>query len=423
MKLWFVNEFHIQILALELLLCRNMPRRNGFWLRLLPLCAVYLVLPLLVPGGFGTSFLQISNGFSFSFPIMIVLSALILWACFEISPKQLVFCCCVAHTLQHMIHCLSRVIWFLLPIGDIASQIVEIVLMLAGVGLLYWFLKKNNRTFGIESVELKNAQLILFAVVSSITVYFVSVLSNWNEGNNVGEQFFDFFSCALLLVILLDLFRFRKAEQEQTLLNRLLKQEQEQHEMSRATVEVINRKCHDLKHQISALRHQSEADQEKSIAELEHAILLYDNLAKTGNNDLDIVLAEKTFLAEKHGVKLQCIVDGERFSFMRTEDICSLFGNAIDNAIEAATKEPAAEKRIVMLRTSMKGNMLSLHVENPCSQKPQFADGLPLTSKGDTDYHGFGMRSMRYVAEKYGGVLTAAWEDGFFSLDVLFLQN
>lgn len=423
MKLWFVNEFHIQILALELLLCRNMPRRNGFWLRLLPLCAVYLVLPLLVPGGFGTSFLQISNGFSFSFPIMIVLSALILWACFEISPKQLVFCCCVAHTLQHMIHCLSRVIWFLLPIGDVASQIVEIVLMLAGVGLLYWFLKKNNRTFGIESVELKNAQLILFAVVSSITVYFVSVLSNWNEGNNVGEQFFDFFSCALLLVILLDLFRFRKAEQEQTLLNRLLKQEQEQHEMSRATVEVINRKCHDLKHQISALRHQSEADQEKSIAELEHAILLYDNLAKTGNNDLDIVLAEKTFLAEKHGVKLQCIVDGERFSFMRTEDICSLFGNAIDNAIEAATKEPAAEKRIVMLRTSMKGNMLSLHVENPCSQKPQFADGLPLTSKGDTDYHGFGMRSMRYVAEKYGGVLTAAWEDGFFSLDVLFLQN
>ncbi len=423
MTLWFVNEFHLQILALELLLCRNMPRRNGFWLRLLPLCAVYLVLPLLVPGGFGTSFLQISNGFSFSFPIMIVLSALILWACFEISPKQLVFCCCVAHTLQHMIHCFSRVIWFLLPIGDIASQIVEIVLMLAGVGLLYWFLKKNNRTFGIESVELKNAQLILFAVVSSITVYFVSVLSNWNEGNNVGEQFFDFFSCALLLVILLDLFRFRKAEQEQTFLNQLLKQEQEQHEMSRATVEVINRKCHDLKHQISALRHQSEADQEKSIAELEHAILLYDNLAKTGNNDLDIVLAEKTFLAEKHGVKLQCIVDGERFSFMRTEDICSLFGNAIDNAIEAATKEPAAEKRIVMLRTSMKGNMLSLHVENPCSQKPQFADGLPLTSKGDTDYHGFGMRSMRYVAEKYGGVLTAAWEDGFFSLDVLFLQN
>ena len=422
MTLWFVNEFHIQILALELLLCRNMPRRNRFWLRLLPLCAVYLMLPVLVPGGFLAPFLQLGEGFTVSFLIMIVLSALILWASFEMSWKQITFCCCVAHTLQHMIHCLSRLIWFLLPMGDAASQITELGLMLAGLCLLYLFLRKN-RQFGVENAELKSAQLILFAAVSSVIVYVVSFWSNWNEGNNVGEQFFDLLSCTLLLVILLDLFRFRKAEQEQTLLTQLLKQEQEQHEMSRATVDVINRKCHDLKHQISALRHQSEADQEKSIAELEQAILLYDNLAKTGNDDLDIVLAEKMFLAEKRGVKLQCIVDGGRFSFMRTEDICSLFGNAIDNAIEAAAKEPIAEKRIVVLHTAAKGNMLSLHVENPCFEKPQFADGLPLTTKGDTDYHGFGMRSMRYVAEKYGGVLTAAWEDGIFSLDVLFLQN
>ena len=422
MTLWFVNEFHIQILALELLLCRKLPRRNGFWLRLLPLCAVYLALPFLVPGGYITPALLLGSGFTASFLIMILLSALILWASFELSVKQLAFYCCVAHTVQHMVHCLSRVIWFLLPIGELASQIIEIALMLTALGFLYLFLKKNRR-FGIDPTEIKSTQLILFAVVSSVIVYVVSFWTNWNEGNNVGEQFFDFLSCVLLLVILLDLFRFRKAEQEQMLLARLLKQEQEQREMSRAAVEVINRKCHDLKHQISALRHQSEADKERSISELESAILLYDNLAKTGNDDLDIVLAEKSFFAEKLGVKLQCIVDGKAFSFMRTEDICSLFGNAIDNAVEAAAKEPVAERRIVMLHTASRGNMLSIHVENPCAVKPQFADGLPMTSKGDTDYHGFGMRSMRYVAEKYGGVLTAVWEDGVFSLDVLFVQN
>ena len=191
--------------------------------------------------------------------------------------------------------------------------------------------------------------------------------------------------------------------------------------MNRATVEVINRKCHDLKHQISALRGMSGADREKSISELENAILLYDNLAQTGNSDLDIVLAEKTLLAEKRGVKLQCIADGQRLNFMRAEDICSLFGNALDNAIEAAAQAEPPETRIVALNVSARGNVLTVHVENPCLTAPEFSDGLPLTTKVDTDYHGFGMRSMRYVAEKYGGVLTTRGEDGVFLLDALFI--
>lgn len=422
MKLWYINEFHIQILALELLLCRNMPTRKKFLLRLLPLCVIYITLPALVPGGFIAPFLQLGEGFTISFLLMILFSAGILWASFEISLKQITFCCCVAHTIQHMIHCLSRVIWFLFPLGEVVSQSIELMWMLVALSLIFLFLKRN-RQFGIESAEIKSRQLIVFAVISSVIVYIVSFWSNWTEGNNVGEQFFDFLSCLLLLVILLDLFRFRRAEQEHLLLTRLLKQEQEQHEMSRATVEIINRKCHDLKHQISALRHQSEADQERSISELENAILLYDNFAKTGNDDLDIVLAEKTLFAEQHGVKLQCIVDGSQFAFMRTEDICSLFGNAIENAIEAAEKEPVAEKRIVMLNTAARGNMLMIHVENPCAAEPQFVDGLPITSKDDASYHGFGMRSMRYVAEQYGGVLTSSWANGVFSLDILFLQN
>ena len=201
---------------------------------------------------------------------------------------------------------------------------------------------------------------------------------------------------------------------------RLLRQEQEQHRMSRAAVEVINRKCHDLKHQISALRHMSSEEQERSIGQLEKAVMIYDSFPKSGNDDLDIILAEESLQAEKLGVRLHCIADGARLSFMGTEDLYSLMGNALDNAIEGAAGEESPAKRIVTLNISAQGSLLSVHVENPCARAPIFADGLPVTTKSDKDYHGYGVRSMRYIAEKYGGAMTSGWEDGVFLLDIVF---
>ena len=63
--------------------------------------------------------------------------------------------------------------------------------------------------------------------------------------------------------------------------------------------------------------------------------------------------------------------------------------------------------------------MLLIHVENPYQGGITFEDGLPQTTKADNRYHGFGMRSMRMIAEQYDGVLTANADDGVFSLDVL----
>ena len=98
----------------------------------------------------------------------------------------------------------------------------------------------------------------------------------------------------------------------------------------------------------------------------------------------------------------------------------SLLGNALDNAIESAEHEKNVEKRVIELRVMAKGIFISVHVTNPCAIQPEFVDGLPQTTKKDTVYHGFGMRSMRYIAEQYHGALTASWEDGVYSLDMVF---
>ena len=69
---------------------------------------------------------------------------------------------------------------------------------------------------------------------------------------------------------------------------------------------------------------------------------------------------------------------------------------------------------------SAENNVLLVHIENRCVAPPEFEDGMPVTSKADKDFHGFGVRSIRYIAEKYGGRVRYSASDGKFELDILF---
>ena len=413
MNIWFMNSFHIQVLAVELILCWNVPRRKGFWLRFLPAGLVFLLLPEVVPGGYFTPFLMLGR-FPMGFLAMLVLSGLLLALCFRLNWREVVFCCCVAHTVQHAVHALIQAVNLAFTPSAPVKNFLHLAVMLCALVLLVLARKRGL----LDGMEMENAPLLTFAFFSSLLVYF---LSYW-AATTVGAHLFDLFCCVELLIILLDIFQLRKQKREQLMMLRILRQEQEQHRLAKANIEAINRKCHDLKHQISALRRMDpQEEKERSIGELEQAVLIYDHFTKTGNKDLDVVLTEKGLLCEQKGIQLRCIVDGKKLSFMDAADLYSLFGNAMDNAIEGVAQEADPKRRFIDLNVTPRGNCLLIHMENTCPTQPTFEDGLPSTTKGDRDYHGFGMRSMRYIAEKYDGTLSARWEDGTFILDVMFV--
>ena len=413
--MWYVNYYHIQVLVLELAFCLNMQKRDRFRLRFVPTALIYVLLPFLVPGSLFSP--EAAWGwFTVGFLIMLLLSVGLLELCFRMNLKQLILYGWLAQTLQHMIHCLGQIM-ALLGASEVSRQMAEFLLLMGGAILAMYL--SRNRLRSNNAADMKPGYLLIFAVVSTIIVDVVSFWSTSQEVNTLGEQFFDLFSCSLLLSILMDIFRMRAQERTELLMSRLLKQEQEQHRMNKAAMEVINRKCHDLKHQISALRRmESSQEREQSIRELERSIMLYDSFVRSGLEDMDIILAEKSMAAEEKGVTLNCMVDGKLLAFMKIEDLYSLLGNALDNAIEAASGQ-SEEDRIIMVKLFKQAGAAILHVENVCRKQPLFADGLPITTKKDTEYHGLGMKSMRYVAQKYCGELQASWDSGRFSLDIL----
>lgn len=82
---------------------------------------------------------------------------------------------------------------------------------------------------------------------------------------------------------------------------------------------------------------------------MEQEIRSYEAQNKTGNEVLDTILTSKSLYCQQHGITLTCVADGAALDFMDTMDLCSLFGNALDNAIESVEKLPDSEQRLIHL--------------------------------------------------------------------------
>ena len=177
---------------------------------------------------------------------------------------------------------------------------------------------------------------------------------------------------------------------------------------------------HDLTHQIRALASGGAAVDGRVLDEISREVGVYDSVVKSGNDALDTILTEKCLYCEKHGITLSCIADGAALDFVEPTDLYSFFGNALDNAIEAVERMADPERRSIGLVVRRCGDMVSIHVENYFDGQVSFTgEGLPRTRKAVGTNHGFGMRSMRQIAEACGGSLNCNASGDVFSLDAL----
>ena len=113
-------------------------------------------------------------------------------------------------------------------------------------------------------------------------------------------------------------------------------------------------------------------------------------------------------------------MDGTLLQFINIADLHSLFGNILDNAIESVITEKEEDKRTINISVTQRGNMVHVHAANYCAAAPQFVDGMPVSTKQDKNFHGFGTKSIKYITEQYGGKLICYFKDNKYILDILF---
>ena len=211
-----------------------------------------------------------------------------------------------------------------------------------------------------------------------------------------------------------------KARYERDVIQNVLETQYAQYRQSKESIDLVNQKYHDLKHQIALLRAETDPEtRNRWLDEIERDIAVYEAQNNTGNVALDTVLTSQSLRCHREGISFTCVVDGTLLSFMTSMDICTIFGNALDNAVEAVLQVDDPEKRLIHLSVSAQRSFLLIRVENYFEGDLRMENGLPKSSKGDDRFHGFGVKSIRYSAQRYGGTVSISTENHWFDLKIL----
>lgn len=283
--------------------------------------------------------------------------------------------------------------------------------------------KEVNRNLQITWKELLSAGIISLAIFSVSNLRYI-IVDTGSSGEFISELFtirtlVDLGGVAILYAYHVQLGELNMRYEVERLQN-MLDMQYNNYEMLEKSISAVNQKYHDLKYQITVLK--SEVNASDTIAyldKMEQEIKSYEAQNKTGNKVLDTILTGKTLYCHSNWIELTSVVDGEALDFMDPMDISTLFGNMLDNAIESVSKINNKEKRLIHLAVTKQKNFLRIRMENCYGDELKFENGMPITTKSDRKFHGFGLKSIQNTTKKYGGSLTLRAENGWFEVRIL----
>lgn len=221
----------------------------------------------------------------------------------------------------------------------------------------------------------------------------------------------------LLFLYVKNILYLREQEQRDKMQIVQLRQQFAYYQEKQKEEEKIRSIYHDMKNHLLVFEGNSGTDAARKMAEqLRTQIAAYEDYVHTGNVFLDIIIKDKAEkMREKH-IDFSTVIDFDGVDFIEPLDISTLFGNGIDNAMEASEKLPK-EQRVVLVKAGKVRSFIFILIENNCIDM-----GHPKqihTTKADNFLHGFGISNMEKAAEKYGGTCTAAQNNGKFTLKIL----
>lgn len=205
---------------------------------------------------------------------------------------------------------------------------------------------------------------------------------------------------------------FQKAamQKEMDALNLLYDRQRKQYQIARQNVQIINRKCHELKVQIADLRRlQPDEATTQSLDEAEQAARMYDANAATGNEVLDVVLTEKSLLCEAQRIRLNCVADGTCLAAIEPGDLYALFSNLLDQAIDAAAQQQN-DRRMIDLLVCRRQGFAVINVIGPALSGSQSDHGRR---------HSYELKVARRVVQKYSGTMATEPRGELFAVKIV----
>lgn len=435
--------FFLELVTAAGLFWKRLRPRKWWWARLL-LCLVAAVGAICcyvlgkgrlmegVPGDFNPMLFWISYLLTVVYEVLsITLCGVTVALVFKTNVSTVVFVSSVAFSMQSIAdNILSLLLWgsdqgsftvqhFTRPIHLIAFLTVYLLVY----GLCYRLFIRDYEDRGEDPLT---RRVILIAVcISTINMILGGVETPQNSAQ--ASQLFLFMLAARLLlgllglIVLFYLIKWTKLQFEYEKQEYMMQQQRQQYEVAKESVNMVNINAHDLRGQISVIKEAIRTSGkggmiQDGLREMEKYVDSVDTGYHTGNSALDIVLTEKARQCKAKSIQFSAIADGSALERMSDVDIYVFFGNALDNAIEAAEEIADPEGRIISLCLRREVCGVVIHVENTFAIQPKFERDIPQTHK-EGPFHGYGTRSMASIAEKYSGNVKLYVSGELFCLD------
>lgn len=212
-------------------------------------------------------------------------------------------------------------------------------------------------------------------------------------------------------------------EKEKTVYEQQLEMMNRNTEEQKKMMEGFREEKHNFVNELIVLKDSIEhGEKEKALEEIKrliHGFPIESKISNCGNSTVDALINFKNITAEKAGVKLRLKIFIPEKLPINPCDLGVVMGNAIDNAIEAAEKCTAGDK-FVEITMGVKKEALVFIIKNPFQNElREDKQGNLLSTKRDKNRHGYGVKSMKRVVEKYQGEVLIEAENQMFVMTVI----
>lgn len=414
-------RFFLGLFIPMLLIFSSVEKRKLFLLRLIPpslaMCVLVFFQPMII----------LFQNWLVGFLIDFLLTLGIIIFSFKVPLPSLFFYGTAAWCIQHIFGSVDA---WMTQIGRMANfnedyftegvHIAREIALFSIIMVLFYIFFLRNFKFQYNFLKKGRVRIFVLSITSVSVVYALSNLSITHGGLfNVFVLSYDTIACILLVILAFFLNTINHAERQRIVLDELQKINSKQQILKKENYESIAIRYHDLSKQLALLElSDNNENKQKLIEEIRGELETFASFVDTQNKALDIVLSEKKMVCLKNDIKLFYKVDAHVLDFMDEVDVYTIFSNLFDNAIESV-KDEKKENKVIKLNIYQRGNIISIDCQNYTSKEVAFKDGLPLTSKENKQFHGYGSLSIKRAAKKYHGNVIYQVEKSIFNAYII----
>ena len=401
--------------------CSPRTLRDRFWLRAVELLLSLMALTwLLDPMAQSNSLVQLQISLLGMYIGFFILLGAMIYACVEIDKKSALYCAVwslltaqTAYEGWNLFELLCAVKSHPLNMNSVPVKLLQVLTGVVFYGVICGTLARKIPDKGVYHIgprQLASAFFMGIMFMLQAALLSSAQALDWPMSvvgtTLIGQLYF-----LTLLYLQTELFKKSDLQKEMETLNLLYERQRQQYQVARQNVNIINKRCHELRVQIAALRKLApDAVPRETLEEAENAARLYDAGANSGNEVLDVVLTEKTLLCQSRRVQLNAVANGSCLRGFEPGDLYALFANALDYAIEGAVRTPDPARRNIDLLVCVRQSFIVINVISP-AREPEAAA---------TRTEAYELKVLRRIVQKYSGTLTTETQNGFFAIKIIF---